>query len=166
VLKKMSFVAAAAVLGALLAGTPAYADPVADAQNALNAAVNVGPIDNPGPIRPPVAGGGGTVVAGAHSARASRGATSCASPSSSIVAGTSTMRTSVASRKIAVARPMPNIFTSRSRSSTKAPNTTTMIARGRGDDPGGGGQAVGHRVRGCRRCVHVLLRMRERRNTS
>lgn len=50
-LKKMSFVAAMAVAGALLAGAPAYADP--------------GDVV----VRPgPVAGGGGTVAGGVHSA--------------------------------------------------------------------------------------------------
>ena len=49
-------------------------------------------------------------------------------PSSSIVAGTSNMRTSVASSSTASARPEPNSLTIRLSSSRKAPNTTTMIA--------------------------------------
>ena len=44
------------------------------------------------------------------------------------MAGTSTMRTIVASRKIAVARPTPMSFSDRSFSNRKLPNTTTMIA--------------------------------------
>ena len=51
-----------------------------------------------------------------------------ASPSSSIVAGTSTIRTSVASTNIAVARPMPNILRNTWSPSTNEPNTHTMIA--------------------------------------
>ena len=44
------------------------------------------------------------------------------------MAGTSSMRTIVASRKIATARPVPIIFMVRSNSSMKLPKTTTMIA--------------------------------------
>ena len=45
-----------------------------------------------------------------------------------MVAGTSSMRTMVASRKIAVARPTPISLMVRSFSSRKLPKTTTMIA--------------------------------------
>jgi len=51
-----------------------------------------------------------------------------ASPSSSMVAGTRIMRTSVASTRTAVARPMPNTLRMRRSPSTKLPNTQTMIA--------------------------------------
>ena len=50
------------------------------------------------------------------------------SPSSSIVAGTSTMRTIVASMSTAIAKPRPNIFSDRSSPRTKAPNTQNMMS--------------------------------------
>ena len=50
------------------------------------------------------------------------------SPSSSMVAGTSSMRTMVASSSTAVARPTPISLVTRSGSSRKAPNTNTMIS--------------------------------------
>ena len=50
------------------------------------------------------------------------------SPSSCITAGTSTIRTSVASRKIAEASPMPNSLRKTSGAARKARKTTTMIA--------------------------------------
>jgi hypothetical protein len=49
------------------------------------------------------------------------------SPSSFIVAGTSTIRTTVASSSTAVANPTPNILTIGSSPSTKAPNTLIMM---------------------------------------
>ena len=45
-----------------------------------------------------------------------------------MVAGTSTIRTMVASSRMAVANPTPIIFMVRSNSSMKLPKTTTMIA--------------------------------------
>ncbi|MCI3950045.1 MAG: hypothetical protein K0R11_1979 [Acidimicrobiales bacterium] len=45
-----------------------------------------------------------------------------------MVAGTSSNRTIVASRRMAVARPVPISFRTRSFSSRKLPKTTTMIA--------------------------------------
>jgi len=45
-----------------------------------------------------------------------------------MVAGTITMRTTVASRSTATARPNPNRLIARSTPSTKLPNTTTMMA--------------------------------------
>ena len=50
------------------------------------------------------------------------------SPNSAIVAGTSSMRTMVASSRMATARPKPNILAMRSSSKTKLPKITTMIA--------------------------------------
>ena len=44
------------------------------------------------------------------------------------MAGTSSMRTTVASSRTASARPRPNSFAVRSSSSTNEPNTTTMMA--------------------------------------
>ena len=49
-------------------------------------------------------------------------------PSSCITAGTSTIRTMVASRKIADASPIPNSFRNTSGAARKARKTTTMIA--------------------------------------
>src|SRR5207249_4326748 len=49
-------------------------------------------------------------------------------PSSSIVDGTSTMRTTVASMKIAVARPRPSSFSTRRSPRTNDKNTAIMIA--------------------------------------
>ena len=57
-----------------------------------------------------------------------RGSHQFRSPSSSIVAGTSSIRTMVASSRIAVARPVPISLSTRSFSSRKLPKTTTMIA--------------------------------------
>ena len=51
-----------------------------------------------------------------------------ASPSSSIVAGTSTIRTIVASTKIATANPKPNSFSTRSSPNMNEPKTITMIS--------------------------------------
>ena len=51
-----------------------------------------------------------------------------ASPSSFIVAGTSTIRTMVASTKMAVARPRPNILIAGSSPSTKPRKTEIMIS--------------------------------------
>ena len=79
----------------------------------------------------------------AGSGRASAGNHQLRSPSSSIVAGTSTMRTIVASMSTATARPSPNSFSDRSSPSTNAENTHTMIERGRGDHACGGGETVG-----------------------
>ena len=50
------------------------------------------------------------------------------SPTSSISAGTSRQRTTVASRITATARPTPNCLIVGSPLSTKLPNTNTMIA--------------------------------------
>jgi len=50
------------------------------------------------------------------------------SPSSSIVAGTSTSRTSVASSSTATASPRPKIFSDRVEPSTNAPNTQNITA--------------------------------------
>ena len=50
------------------------------------------------------------------------------SPSSSIVAGTSTRRTTVASMNTANASPKPISFSTRRSESTKLPNTQIMIA--------------------------------------
>ena len=81
------------------------------------------------------AGGLGDGIAGSPStstwgsSRSShRGSHQLRSPSSSIVAGTSTMRTTVASTNTAVARPMPASLRNTASSITKAPNTVTMIA--------------------------------------
>ena len=49
-------------------------------------------------------------------------------PSSSIVAGTSTMRTIVASIATATARPRPMSFNARRSATTKLPKTNTMIS--------------------------------------
>ena len=49
-------------------------------------------------------------------------------PSSAIVAGTSTSRTTVASIAMAVARPMPIILMATAGSSAKPRNTATMIS--------------------------------------
>ena len=57
-----------------------------------------------------------------------RGSHQLRSPSSSIVAGTSTMRTIVASMMTAMPRPSPNSFSCRSSASTKAPNTKNMMS--------------------------------------
>ena len=64
-------------------------------------------------------GGSGRARPGIHQLR---------SPRSSIVAGTSSMRTTVASSRTASARPSPNSFPTRSSSNTNEPNTTTMMA--------------------------------------
>src|SRR5690606_24899445 len=57
-----------------------------------------------------------------------RGSHQLRSPSSSMVAGTSSIRTMVASSRIAAARPVPISFITRSFSRMKLPNTNTMIA--------------------------------------
>ena len=57
-----------------------------------------------------------------------RGIHQLRSPSSSIVAGTSSIRTMVASISTAMERPRPNSLTTRSDSPMKLPKTTTMIA--------------------------------------
>ncbi len=57
-----------------------------------------------------------------------RGSHQFARPSSSMVAGTSTMRTSVASMSTATARPRPMSLMARSSATTKLPNTHTMMA--------------------------------------
>ena len=64
----------------------------------------------------------------AGSGRATSGSHQLRSPSSSIVAGTSTMRTIVASTSTATASPRPNSFSDRSSPSTNAENTHTMIS--------------------------------------
>ena len=85
----------------------------------------------------------------ASSLSSQRGSHQFLSPSSSIVAGTRSMRTMVASKRIAVARPVPIIFIVRSNSSMNDPKTTTMIAaaavitlRGRRETVGDRGPAV------------------------
>jgi len=89
-----------------------------------------------------------------------------APPSSSIVAGTRTIRTSVASTRTAVARPRPNSFSTRIGSlMMKDPNTQTMIAaaavitRAVAASPSGTAVALSPVRRNS-------SRMRESRNTS
>jgi hypothetical protein len=65
------------------------------------------------------------------SSRSSSRQPQLARPSRAIVAGTSTMRTSVASSAIAVARPSPIIFTNGDGSATKLRNTTVMTSAAR-----------------------------------
>ena len=57
-----------------------------------------------------------------------RGSHQLRSPSSSIVAGTSTILTRVASMRMAAARPRPNILAKTSSPRTKDRNTVTMTA--------------------------------------
>ena len=69
------------------------------------------------------------VGSGSGSTRSSqRGIHQLRSPSSCITAGTSTIRTIVASIRIAAAMPMPISFRNTSGLSAKAPNTATMIS--------------------------------------
>src|SRR5215208_1277963 len=78
------------------------------------------------------------------------------SPSSCMTAGTSTIRTSVASRKIADVRPMPNSFRETSGAARNARNTTTMIAAAAVITPAVLGEAVGDRAAGVA-VLEVLL---------
>ena len=68
-----------------------------------------------------------------------------------MVAGTSTMRTMVASTRIAVASPRPITLRNTSSPSTKARNTEIMIAAAAVMTRAVCGQPVGDRGRRCRR---------------
>ena len=89
---------------------------------------------------------------GAAPGRAQRGSHQLRSPSSSIVAGTRTIRTSVASMSTATASPRPISLSDRTSATTKLPNTQTMIAAAAvmtlAVDPTG----LRRRRCGCRRC--------------
>src|SRR4029453_1182814 len=67
-------------------------------------------------------------------------------PSSSMVAGTSSMRISVASSRTATARPKPNILRTRLSSTMNEPNTTTMMAAAA--RRAGASQSAGHGLDG------------------
>ena len=84
------------------------------------------------------------------SARASAGSHQFASPSSSIVAGTSTTRTIVASIATATARPRPISLSARRSRDHEAAEHEHHDQRGGGDDPRGAREAVGDGRRRCR----------------
>ena len=98
--------------------------------------------------------------------RASRGSHQLASPISAIVAGTSTIRTTVASTSTATVRPTANILISTSGDQQERGEHADHDQGGRGDHPGGGGQAVDDAAGGCRRCARYSSRTRLSRNTS
>src|SRR5688500_4266156 len=74
------------------------------------------------------AGGGGSTSSRGRARSSQDGIPQFARPNSSICAGTSTIRTTVASRKIAVAIPAPISFRKISSLTASARKTTTMIA--------------------------------------
>ncbi len=94
--------------------------------------VAAGGVARPPGRRPQRAGAGigsGSSACSSGSARSSqRGSHQLRSPSSCITAGTSTIRTTVASTRMAVANPIPISLRNTSELSAKAANTATMIA--------------------------------------
>ena len=76
-----------------------------------------------------------------------RGSHQLRSPSSSIVAGTSSMRTIVASSSTATAQAEAEQLDDPVGLAEEAAEDDDHDRRGGGDDPGGRGQAVGDRVR-------------------
>ena len=82
-----------------------------------------------------------------------------------MVAGTSTMRTTVASTRIAVARPTPMSLRKTSSPRAKARKTATMMAAAAVMTRAVCGQPVGHRA-ALSPVRRYSSRMRESRNTS